>query len=88
MVSDIQSSTDHDWVELPKYIETNPSEIGLVSLISTVIAAGDSPESQFQVKSVKELNPEVLLVSLISTAIATGDYPDKKFVVTSIKKRK
>ncbi|MDH6364677.1 hypothetical protein M2139_001747, partial [Enterococcus sp. PF1-24] len=38
-----------EWQELPAFIETDPAEYELVSVLATAIAAGDHPESEFVV---------------------------------------
>ncbi|MDR2832332.1 MAG: hypothetical protein LBV67_01295 [Streptococcaceae bacterium] len=62
---------DDEWEDLPAFIETNPEEYELVSVIATAIAAGDKPESQFVVKNIKVRNPEVRTVSIIASALAS-----------------
>ncbi|MGX7031475.1 hypothetical protein [Vagococcus zengguangii] len=76
------------WEVVPKYTEvTDVSELMHVSLVSSVLAAGDCLESHFKIKNIKQLNPEIELVTLIATAIATGAEPEKQFVVKSIKQK-
>lgn len=79
---------DDQWQEVPAYVETDPENYQLVSVIATAIASGDQPESQFVVKKILERNPEAKLVSLIASSIAAGDHPDSQLVVKRIAKKK
>lgn len=76
------------WKEVPFYVESEASEQELVATIATAIAAGDAPESQFQVKKVLKKNPEAQLVATIATAIAAGDAPASQFQVKKIYQKK
>lgn len=77
-----------EWQEVPFYLESEPQERELVAVIATAIAAGDAPESEFQVKRVLKKNPEAQLVAVIATAIAAGDAPASQFQVKKIYQKK
>lgn len=96
---DVDDSKDHlikekeikeesSWEQLPAYIDADPADFQLVSLIASSIAAGDYPESQFVVKRILQRNPEVVNLSLIATSIASGDAPDSQFNVKAIYQKK
>lgn len=77
-----------DWEEVPFYVESKASEQELVAVVATAIAAGDAPESEFQVKKVLSKNLEAQKVALIATAIAAGDVPNSQFQVKKIYQKK
>lgn len=79
--SDLESE---GWRPLTKYIQANDQDRELVSVIATSIAAGDSPESEFRIKSVMVRNPEYERVALISAAIAAGDGQEVELRVKNI----
>ena len=72
---------------LPGFIETDSSEYQLVSVIASAIAAGDNPDSTFNIKRILKRNPEVSLVSAIAVSIAAGDSPESQFLVQKIQKK-
>lgn len=82
------AEAQEDWEELPAFIETDPADYQLVSLIATAIATGDQPTSQFVVKRILKRNPEVRQVSLIAASIAAGDNPETQQRIRKISKRK
>lgn len=84
----LPKAMDSSWQEVPFYLESEPEERELVAVIATAIAAGDAPESEFQVKRVLKKNPEAQLVATIVTAIAAGDAPASQFQVKKIYRKK
>lgn len=76
------------WSDLPFYIPAAAEDYSLVSVIATAIAAGDSPESEFVIKSIQQRNPEVKQVSLIAASIAAQEAENSSFVVKRIAKKK
>ncbi|MDH6365846.1 hypothetical protein M2139_002869, partial [Enterococcus sp. PF1-24] len=70
------------------FIETDPAEYELVSVLATAIAAGDHPESEFVVKKIQQRNPEVRLVSIIAASLAAELSEDSQFVVKKIYQKK
>ncbi|HGK8008985.1 TPA: hypothetical protein ACJ68I_000960 [Streptococcus pyogenes] len=73
-----------NWEKIPAYIPADKSDYKKVTLITSVIAAGDRPNSQFKVKRILKRNSEAITVSLIASSIAAGVYPESQFRVTSI----
>lgn len=73
-----------EWKPVPAYIEADPADYELVSVIATAIAAGDRPDSQFVVKTIYQRNPEAKTVSLIAASLAAGALEDSRFVVKRI----
>lgn len=76
------------WEKLPAYIDVDPKDKELVSVIAATIAAGDAPESEFQVKKVQQRNPEAVEVALIASSIAASEFEDSHWVVRNIYKKK
>lgn len=74
------------WVTVPKYLEVDPHDHLIPSLIAASVTATAVPDSQLVLKKLYVQNPEAQLVSVIasSCALATGD---GQFVVKSIRKR-
>ncbi len=64
-----------------------PEDYDLVSVIATAIAAGDRPDSQFIIKSIKQKNPEVILTSVIAASIMAGESQQSQFIVKNIKEK-
>lgn len=78
----------NEWEPVPAYIEAEPADYELVSVIATAIAAGDRPDSQFVVKKIYQRNPEARAVSLIAASLAAGALDDSQFVVKSIHQKR
>lgn len=78
---------DAEWELLPGYVDATTEEIALVSVISTAVAAGDNPESQFAVKQVKQRNPEVVGVSIIAASVI-AQAMESQMVVRRIYRKK
>lgn len=78
----------NEWEPVPAYIEADPADYELVSVIATAIAAGDRPNSQFVVKKIYQRNPEAQTVSLIAASLAAGALDDSQFVVKSIHQKR
>ena len=76
-----------EWEAVPEYIPVPPEDYDLVSVIATAIAAGDRPDSQFIIKSIKQKNPEVVLTSVIAASFMAGVSQQSQFIVKNIKKR-
>lgn len=78
---------DAQWVDVPAFIpETDDAARKRVSVISTAIAAGDRPESEFKVTRVDSLNPEYKRVSLIAASIAANDRPESSMTCVRVRK--
>ncbi len=75
------------WEAIPEYIPVLPDDYELVSVLTTAIAAGERPDSQFIIKSIKQKNPEVILTSVIAASIAAGESKQSQLIVKNIKKR-
>ncbi|MGK0719480.1 hypothetical protein [Streptococcus uberis] len=88
LIKEEEIKEERSWEQLPAYIDADPADFQLVSLIASSIAAGDYPESQFVVKRILQRNPEVVNLSLIATSIASGDAPDSQFNVKAIYQKK
>ena len=69
------------YVALPKYVECEPDQLLLLSLVAGAIRAGDNPTSRFALK-----NPELQRVAVLATAIAAQDTPTSRFIVKKIEK--
>ena len=82
----VPATPSEQWVEVPRYLEVDPSEHVIPSLIAASVTADQAPDSQLVLKHLYVQNPEARLVSMLasSCALATGD---GQFVVTSIRKR-
>lgn len=78
----------NEWEPVPAYIEAEPTDYELVSIIATAIAAGDRPDSQFVVKKIYQRNPEARLVSVIAASLVAGALDDSQFVVKSIQQKR
>lgn len=70
-----------------QYIPVDQQQAKLVSLITSVIAAGAQSTSKFEVKQVQQFNPEYRLVALIATSIAAANQPTTQFKIKKIEKR-
>jgi len=77
-----------DYEDVPGFIATDASEYELVSVIASAVAAGDNPNSSFEIKQILKRNPEVTLVSAIALSVAAGDNPDSNFTIQKIQKKK
>lgn len=76
---------DAQWEVVSPFIaEEDAATRKRVALISTAIAAGDKPESEFKVTSVQALNPEYKRVSLIAASIAANDRPESSMTCVRI----
>ena len=84
----IDTSKKSEYEDIPGFIETDPSEYELVSVITSAVAAGDNPDSSFEIKKILKRNPEVTLVSTIALAVAAGDNPDSQFTINKIQAKK
>ena len=84
----VEKSTDSGYEDIPGFIETDPSEYELVSVITSAVAAGDNPDSDFEIKKILKRNPEATLVSTIALAVAAGDNPDSQFTINKIQTKK
>lgn len=84
----VSSKSSDEWEDVPAYIDADPADYELVSVIATAIAAGDQPDSQFVVKKIYQRNPEAKEVSLIAASLAAGALTDSQFVVRRIRKRR
>ena len=84
----IDTSKKSEYEDIPGFIETDPSEYELVSVVASAVAAGDNPDSTFTVKKILKRNPEATLVSAIALSLAAGDNPDSQFTIQKIQKRK
>lgn len=82
-----QQKETSGWEAVPAYIEADPADYSLVSLIATAIAAGDQPDSEFVVKKIYQRNPEAKLVSLVAASLAAGALNESQLVVKSISKK-
>lgn len=78
---------EETWLPLPEYIDADPEETKLASVIATVIAAGDQPESRFVVKKVQKRNPEFTLVTVIATLLAAETQQSSQWAVKKILKK-
>lgn len=76
------------WELVEPYVPAEPGQGRVASVIASAIAAGDAPDSEFVVRSVKVPNPEARLVTLIAGAIATGDRPESTMVVKRVFRKK
>lgn len=79
---------DTQWEPIPAYIDANPEEYELVSVIATAIASGDQPDSEFVIKNIQVRNPEARVVSIIAASLAAEYSEDSKLVVRSIQRKK
>ena len=86
--SDATNSASSEWEPIPAYIDADPADYELVSVIATAIAAGDQPDSEFVVKNIYQRTPEAKTVSLIAASLAAGAHEDSQFVVKSISKKR
>lgn len=77
-----------EWEELPAFVEADPAEYELVSVVATAIAAGERPDSKFIVKKILKRNPEAKIVSLVAASLAAGAIDDCQLVVKKISKKK
>jgi len=84
----VEENKDSGYEDIPGFIETDPSEYELVSVITSAVAAGDNPDSSFEIKKILKRNPEVTLVSTIVLAVAAGDNPDSQFTINKIQAKK
>ncbi|RBR27895.1 hypothetical protein [Enterococcus cecorum] len=75
------------WQKLPGYIPADKQEHQIVSLIASVIAAGDKPYSQFVVKNIMKRNSELLQVSLIASSLIQTTDPDVQIKIKKICKK-
>ena len=82
------STQNSDYEDVQGFIETDASEYELVSVIASAVAAGDNPDSNFEIKKILKRNPEVTLVSAIALSVAAGDNPDSNFTIQKIQKKK
>lgn len=57
-----------------------------VALITSAIAAGAYPESQFRITKITPIDTDYEIAGVICAAIAAGDYPDSAFRIKSIKR--
>ncbi|MBO0449276.1 hypothetical protein JZO76_06950 [Enterococcus sp. MJM12] len=85
--SAVEKQPTSPWQEVPAYIETDPKNYELVSVIASAIMAGEQSDSQFVVKRILERNPEAKLVSIISASIAAGEQEDSQLTVKKIMKK-
>jgi len=74
------------YVALPKYVECEPDQLLLLSLVTGTIGAGDNPTSRFVLKKAWQGNPELQRVAVLATAIAAQDAPTSRFIVKKIEK--
>ena len=74
------------YVALPKYVECEPDQLLLLSLVTGAIGAGDNPTSRFVLKKAWQGNPELQRVAVLATAIAAQDAPTSRFIVKKIEK--
>ena len=84
----VEENKDSGYEDIPGFIETDQSEYELVSVITSAVAAGDNPDSSFEIKKILKRNPEVTLVSTIALAVAAGDNPDSQFTINKIQAKK
>lgn len=76
---------DAKWELVEPFVAVaDESERKRVSVISTAIAAGDKPDSEFKVTRVDALNPEYKRVSLIAASIAANDRPESSMTCVRI----
>ena len=84
----IEENKDSGYEDIPGFIETDPGEYELVSVIASAVAAGDNPDSSFEIKKILKRNPEVTLVSTIALAVAAGGNLDSQFTINKIQTKK
>lgn len=70
-----------EWEVLPEFQTADPEEYELVSLISSVIAAGNNEQTTFKIKKIWKKNPEFELVSVIAAAIAMGNQTEHQLKI-------
>ena len=73
-----------EWVPLPAYLPVDPKEHTAACVIASAIAAGDRPQSSFEVRRVSVANPEYQRVAIIATALAAGALASSAFTVKAI----
>lgn len=77
-----------DWEKVALFRPVAKADEIIPALVATSIASGDRPESQFEIVSIKEVDPDVKVVGLIASAIAAFDAPESHFVVKNIYRKK
>lgn len=60
----------------------------IVSIITSAIAAHNNSESQFRVKSIREVDEDKVACAVIASAIMANDVQESKFRLISIKETK
>ena len=75
------------WREIPLFVEVEGSQRELAAVISSAICAGDAPDSTWQVKSIKQHNPDAKVISLIAASLAAEIYPESQWKIHSIKEK-
>lgn len=88
-----QAAHVHDpagsWVDVPPFVDMEQGEERtLVSVLASAIAAGDRPQSSFEILRVGRENPEYRRVAVISAAIAAADRPSSSFRCVRIRRRR
>lgn len=88
-VSPIESTEENtEWEKVALFRPVAKADEIIPALVATSIASGDRPESQFEIVSIKEVDPDVKVVGMIASAIAAFDAPESHFVVKTIYRKK
>ncbi len=72
---------------IPNYVDAPPESQELVSVLVSAIAAGDAQESEWKIKRIQTVNPELKTIAIIASSIAAVDYPESHFVVRRVYKK-
>jgi len=80
------ATTQETWVTVPQYLEVDPREHIVPSLVAASVTAASEPDSQLVLKHLYVQNPEAQLVGMIASCCATS-FGDGEYVVKSIRKR-
>ena len=75
------------WREIPLFVEVEGSQREIAAVISSAICAGDALDSSWQVKSIKQYNPDAKVINLIAASLAAEMYPESQWKIHSIKEK-
>ncbi len=72
---------------IPNYVDAPPESQELVSVLVSAIAAGNAEKTEWKIKRIQSVNPELKTIAIIASSIAAIDYPDSHFVVRRVYKK-